>query len=78
MTELVAKARRLGIEPGDYAKRLIEDGLILQREAEEKSFAQIMAPVRNASGNVSEEEVMTLVESARADHHGANRSRKRR
>jgi len=26
MTELVAKARRLGMEPGAYAKRLIEDG----------------------------------------------------
>ena len=77
MTELVAKARRMGMKPGDYAKTLIEDGLAFQREAEESSFAQIMKPVREAAGDVDDTEVMRLVETARAEHH-AGRSRKKR
>jgi hypothetical protein len=78
MSELVAKAKRLGIEPGDYARRLIEDGLTLQREAEETPFAEIMGPVRDASRNVGDAEIMKLVEAARADHHKSSRPRKRR
>jgi hypothetical protein len=73
MAELVAKARRMGMEPGDYAKRLIEDGLAFQREAEESSFAQIMKPVRDTAGDVGDAEVMRLVETARAQHHAGGR-----
>ena len=77
MAELVAKAKRLGIDPGDYAKRLIEDGLALQREAEESSFAQIMRPVREAAGNVDDAQIIELVEKARAQHHRASATKKR-
>jgi hypothetical protein len=77
MTELVAKARRMGIEPGDYAKRLIEDGLAFQREAEESSFAKIMKPVRDAAGNVDDAEITKLVETARANF-GTHARRKKR
>jgi hypothetical protein len=69
MTELVAKAKRMGIDPGDYARRLIEDGLALQREAEASSFAHIMRPVRKAAGEVQDTEIIKLVERARAEHH---------
>jgi len=77
MSELVAKAKRMGIDPGDYAKRLIEDGLAFQREAEESSFAQIMGPVREAAGDVSDAEIGNLVETARADYHSGGRRKKR-
>ena len=75
MRELVAKARRLGIEPQEYAKRLVEEALAFQREAEALSFAQIMGPVRDASGNVEDAEIIKLVETARAAHHDRRRKR---
>jgi hypothetical protein len=65
MSELVAKAKRLGLGPGDYAKKLIEDGLAFQREAEASSFAQIMQPVRDAAGSVDDQEILKLVRTAR-------------
>jgi hypothetical protein len=77
MNALVSKAKRLGIEPGDYAKKLIEEGLAFQREAEESSFAEIMGPVRDASGKVDDAEIMKLVETARTKHHGTGRRKKR-
>jgi hypothetical protein len=77
MSKLVAKAKHLGIDPGDYAKRLIEDGLALQHEAEESSFAQIMAPVRDAAGSVDDTEITKLVETARSHHYSGGRRKKR-
>jgi hypothetical protein len=76
MAELVSRARQSGVQPEDYAKRLIEDGLALQREAEEKSFAEIMAPVRQTAGDVSDAEVVALMEKARKGHH-AGQTKKR-
>lgn len=69
MAQLVAAAKRLGIPPEDLAKRFIEEGLALQREAEASSFAQIMRPVRAAAGHVDDAEIARLVETARAEHH---------
>jgi hypothetical protein len=77
MTELVTKARRMGIDPGDYAKKLIEDGLAFQREAEDSSFAKIMKPVRDAAGNVDDAEITRLVQTARADQVADARRKKR-
>ncbi len=77
MAELVAKAKRIGIGPGDYAKRLIEDGLAFQREAEESSFAKIMKPVRNATGEVEDAEILDLVETVRAERHAAGRRKRK-
>ena len=77
MTALLAKAKRMGMAPGDYAKRLIEDGLAIQREAEESSFTQIMEPVRNMAGTVNDAEIVELVESARAEHRAGSRRKKR-
>ena len=39
----------MGMPPEYYAEQLIEDGLALQREAEERSFAEIIG-VRAAGG----------------------------
>ena len=69
MSQLLAKAKDLGLPPGDYARQLIEDGLALQRQAESMSIDQIMGPVRNAAGVVDESEIVALVEKARNDHH---------
>ena len=73
MRELVAKARRLGIEPQEYAKRLVEEALAFQREAEALSFAQMMADVRDAAGEVDDAEIIELVEKARSAHHASRR-----
>jgi uncharacterized membrane protein len=67
MAQLVAKAKRMGVSPEDYAKWLVEDGVAFQREAENKSFAEIMEPVRKASGTVDEAEIVKLVEKSRSD-----------
>jgi predicted DNA-binding protein len=76
MAELVKKARRLGVEPREYAKRLVEQALAFQREAETLSFAQIMAPVRDAAGDVEDAEIIKLVETARSAHHGSRRRKR--
>lgn len=78
MSQLVARAKDLGLPPGDYARQLIEDGLALQREAESTSIAQIMAPVRKAAGEVDETEIVRLVEKARNAHHRKPARGKRR
>ncbi len=77
MSDLIAKAKRMGIKPGDFAKQLIEDSLAGQREAEESTFAQIMKPVREATGEVSDSEITSLVEIARSNN-SARTSRKKR
>jgi hypothetical protein len=77
MNDLFTKAKRLGIGPGDYAKRLIEEGLAFQREAEECSFAQIMTPVRQVTGTVSDAEIVKLVAMARPGQRNARRRKKR-
>jgi len=76
MADLTAKAKRLGIRPAAYAKKLIEESLAFQREAEESSFAKIMQPVRQAAGDVDDAEITDLVETARAKHHVNGRRRR--
>jgi|HubBroStandDraft_1064217.scaffolds.fasta_scaffold2267424_1 hypothetical protein len=78
MAQLIAKAKRLGVPPEDYAKRLVEDGLAFQREAEESTFAEIMAPVRQTAGKVDDAEIVKLVEKARSTRHGSNGRGKKR
>jgi hypothetical protein len=65
MSRLVARAKDIGITPEDYARQLVEDALDLQRQAESKSFAEIMEPVRQAAGDVDESEITRLVDRAR-------------
>jgi hypothetical protein len=77
MAELIAKAKRMGVAPEDYARSLIEDSLAFQREAEQQSFAKIMKPVRDAAGEVSDEEVVGLVKAVRSETHKTVRRSKR-
>jgi hypothetical protein len=77
MNDLIAKAKHLGIAPEDYAKKLIEEGLAFQRDAESSSFAQIMQPVRDAAGVVDDGEITKLVEVARTKRHPVARRKKR-
>jgi hypothetical protein len=78
MAQLIARAKNLGVPPEDYAIQLIEDGLALQREAESMTMAEIMQPVRQASGTVEEDEIVTLVEKARIHHHRNTGARAKR
>jgi hypothetical protein len=64
---LRARAKRLGFEPGEYAIRLIDFALRLEDQAETQGFGQIMRPVRLASGEVSEAEIVKLVTKARTN-----------
>ena len=78
MNQLIAEAEQLGIAPEDYARSIIEDSLAMRREAEASTFADIMKPVRKASGQVDDSEIIKLVERARGDHHRRlNRAKKR-
>ena len=77
MAQLVAKARDMGVPPADYARQLVEDGLALQREAEEMTFGEIMGPVRKATGIVDEGEIVRLVDKARPGGRSTHRGKKR-
>jgi hypothetical protein len=77
MTKLVDKAKRLGVEPADYAKKLIEEGLAFEREAEKSSFAEIMQPVRDATGSIDDAQIIKLVKMAKAEYHAVGRRKKR-
>ena len=63
--ELSRKAKRLGLTPEKYLKRLVEEDLAISHEARTKTFAQIMGP----GEDVDEQELDRLVESAKARHH---------
>jgi hypothetical protein len=78
MAQLIADAKRMGVPPEDYAKRLIEEGLSIQREAEEKTFRQIMGPIRRAAGKIGDAEILALVERARPGHSRGNGRGKKR
>jgi hypothetical protein len=73
MARLIAEAKRSGVSPEDYAKRLVEDGLHLRREAEEKSFGEILEPVGKGAGKVTDAEIVGLVEKFRAKRRGGGR-----
>jgi hypothetical protein len=72
MAQLVAQAKRTGLSPEHYARRLVEDALTLQREAEQKSFAEILGPVRRAAGRITDAQIVSLVEKVRAKRNGRN------
>jgi hypothetical protein len=69
MAQLVSRAKAMGVAPENFAAQLIEDGLALRREAESTPMAELMAPVRKATGAVNEKEIVRLVEKARNHHY---------
>jgi hypothetical protein len=68
MTALSAKARRLGLSPARYAKKLIEQDLITESSAVPATLAEIMAPVRNQfqESGMTEQDLDAMVNAARS------------
>ena len=79
LNALTAKAKRLGMTPERYVRQLVEEDLAMDVEAREKSFAELMAPVREdfRKSGMSEAELDEIVDRARTRHHERN-SRKRK
>ena len=71
--ELTRKAKQLGLTPGGYVKRLVQEDLAISQAAKEKSFKEILGPGRAAD----EDELDALVDRLRTEHH-EKRSRKRK
>jgi len=59
------KIRRLGVTPSLYVRQLIEDDLALDQKARTTSLAELAAPIRNALGSLSEDDLDGLVDAAR-------------
>jgi|GEM_PF-937931 len=77
--ELATHAKRLGLTPQRYVKQLIEDGLAMEREARERTFDELLAPVRTATDMDEVSDVDALVDRARSRHQAnARRSVKRK
>jgi hypothetical protein len=71
MSELSAKAKRLGTTAARYVRRLVEEDLALDHQARQTTFAEIMRPVREefrASG-MTEADLDAIVDRARTRHH---------
>lgn len=65
MAALTTKAKRLGMTPERYVKRLVEEDLALDREAQSTRLADLVGPGRE----VDEAQLDRLVEAARTRHH---------
>ena len=79
LRQLAADAKRLGMTSEDLAKQVIEEHLELDREAREKNFAEILAPVRAdfRKSGMTDAELDELVDQARTRHHRATLRKKR-
>lgn len=64
MAELASKARRLGLTPQEYVKRLVEEDLAIDRAARTTTLADIVGPGRQ----IDEDELDRLVDKARTRH----------
>lgn len=65
LTELAAKAKRLGLTPERYVKRLVAEDLAMDREARSTPFTELFVH----RPDVDDEELDRLVEEARKEHH---------
>src|SRR5688500_2876205 len=75
LSALKRKARRMGLTPAMYIKRLIEDDLVLDRKAKNTTLDELAAPFRKALKGISEHQFDQIVDAARTKH--AIRSTKR-
>jgi len=68
MTALAAKAKRLGVSPARYVKRLVEEDLAIESDAQSMPLAQIMAPVREEfrESGMTEDELTSFVDAIRS------------
>jgi hypothetical protein len=78
LTALRGQAMEAGMSAELYAKRLIEEGILLEKEARNTTFDDLYAPVQEhfRRSGMREEELDRLVDAARTRHH--RRSAKKR
>jgi len=71
LTELRKQAKTLGLTAEGYAKRLIEDGLLLERRARTSTFDELFGPVqaRFRKNGMTEGALDRIVDQARTRHH---------
>jgi hypothetical protein len=68
LAALRKKARKLGLSPEAYVRRLIDDDLELDHLAITRSMTELTTPFREAFKHTSEAEIGSLVEAARKRH----------
>jgi hypothetical protein len=75
---LRAQAQEAGISAELYAKRLIEEGILLEQQARTKTFDELYASAqeRFRSSGMNEDQLDQLVDAARTRHN--RRSAKKR
>jgi hypothetical protein len=71
LTALRRQAMEAGMSAELYAKRLIEEGILLENEARNTTFDDLYAPVHKHFRQIGmkEEELDQLVDAARTRHH---------
>ncbi|HEX4124062.1 MAG TPA: hypothetical protein VHY37_04985 [Tepidisphaeraceae bacterium] len=69
--EVIARARRLGMSPQRYIRRLVEEDLAISDRAKKTSFEELLGPGRK----VDEAEVDRLVEAAKVSNYEGKRRR---
>jgi hypothetical protein len=65
MTQLTSKAKRLGVTPERYVRKLVEADLAMDRKARSTSLADLMGPGRAVDDTKLDE----FVDAARTRHH---------
>jgi hypothetical protein len=72
-------AKSLGMSPEDFARQLIEAGLLLEQRARTESFDQLFAGVRRdfRKSGMKEQELNRLVDGARFRHQQRSSRKKR-
>jgi hypothetical protein len=72
------QAAEAGMSAELYAKRLIEEGILLEKEARNRTFDDLYAPVqeRFRRSGMREEELDRLVDAARTRHHRRTASKR--
>jgi len=69
VSTLARQAKRLGLSMDDYILELIEDGLEHSGEALNTPWETLTAPFHKALGDLSDDQLDTLVEDARRSYH---------
>ncbi|HVT81965.1 MAG TPA: hypothetical protein VHM90_15075 [Phycisphaerae bacterium] len=71
--QITQKAKRLGLTPEKYIKKLVEQDLAISHAARTKSFQELLGP----GTEVDDAELDQLIDKARTAHHRQTTQRKR-
>jgi hypothetical protein len=72
MTELASKAKRLGMTPERYVRKLVKEDLALDRKARTTTLSELIGPGRD----VDEAEVDAVVRAARKRIYGESKRKR--